>query len=127
MGIERYGFLILLLVPILLSFSITDDAFAVTVTIQNAVGSSVPGCENTNSCFIPSSVIIEEGDTVTWTNPDSAAHTVTSGTSEGGPDGAFDSSMLMSGTTYSVTFPYAGTYEYFCMVHPWMKGIVQVS
>jgi len=33
----------------------------------------------------------------------------------------------MAGTTFSHTFDEAGTYEYFCMVHPWMKGIIQVS
>jgi len=90
-------------------------------------GSSVPGCDETKSCFIPAEVTVSVGDTVTWSNDDSAAHTVTSGTPSDGPDGTFDSSLFMAGTTFSYTFDKAGEYNYFCMVHPWMIGKVQVN
>jgi len=126
MGVERYYFLILLLAPILFSISVTDYVYAYTETVQNAVGSSVPGCEATNQCFIPADLVIFEGDTVKWINGDTAAHTVTSGFADVGPDGHFDSSLVMSGASFSVTFNSAGEYPYFCLVHPWMVGGITV-
>ncbi|MCH7941203.1 MAG: hypothetical protein IH842_04500 [Thaumarchaeota archaeon] len=103
----------------------------VTVKVNVAEGSGVPGCDETNECFIPYEVSIAVGGDVIWNNVDSAAHTITSGISPAldgdGFDGNFDSSLFMAGTTFSHTFEEAGTYEYFCMVHPWMRGIIQVS
>jgi len=98
-----------------------------TETVSMPSGTSVPGCEETNTCFIPSSVTINVGDTISWSNDDTAAHTVTSGHPTTGPDGNFDSSLLMVGKTFDVTFDNSGSYEYFCMVHPWMVGEVQVN
>ena len=98
-----------------------------TGTISAPSGSSVPGCEETNECFIPAEVTISVGETVTWSNDDTAAHTVTSGLPSEGPDGVFDSSLFMAGTTFQHTFDDAGEYDYFCMVHPWMTGKVQVG
>jgi len=98
-----------------------------TVTVSMPSGTSVPGCEETNSCFIPSSLTINVGDTVSWSNDDTAAHTVTSGQPAAGPDGNFDSSLLMVGKTFETTFDNSGSYDYFCMVHPWMVGNVQVN
>ena len=97
------------------------------VEVDVTEGSGVPGCDETNECYVPYKVAIAVGGEVIWNNTDSAAHTVTSGNPTDGPDGEFDSSLFMSGTTFSVTFDDAGTYDYFCMVHPWMKGTVQVS
>ena len=48
-----------------------------SATVENAAGSSTPGCEP--DCFIPSTVVITAGGTVTWENTDNAAHTATSG------------------------------------------------
>jgi len=109
--------------------AIVPSAFAdhTSATVTNAIGSSTPGCENTNQCFIPNPVTIAMGGTVTWENVDNAAHTVTSGSPADGPDGVFDSSLIMAGgATFSHTFDAVGTYDYFCMVHPWMSGVVIV-
>ena len=111
--------------------AITPSAFAahgeggMSATVENAAGSSTPGCEP--DCFIPSPVVITVGGTVTWENTDTAAHTSSSGTPADGPDGVFDSSLIMAGGNYSHTFDTAGTYVYFCMVHPWMEGTVIVE
>jgi len=105
--------------------AIAPSAFAEDVTVTNAPGSATPGCEP--NCFVPSTVTIEAGDTVTWDNTDTAAHTATGGTPTDGPSGVFDSSLIMSGGSYSHTFDTAGTYVYFCMVHPWMEGTVIVE
>jgi len=99
----------------------------IIVNVSVPVGTSVPGCEDTNECFTPASVTINSGDTVNWSNDDTAAHTVTSGNANDGPDGTFDSSLFMAGTTFEVTFDESGSYDYFCMVHPWMTGNVQVN
>jgi len=96
-------------------------------TVTNAPGSATPGCEETDDCFIPSTVTIHPGGTVTWENTDNAAHTATGGTPTDGPSGAFDSSLMMVGGSFTQTFDEAGTYPYFCMVHPWMQGTVIVA
>ncbi len=98
-----------------------------TVTVSMPTGTSVPGCEETNECFIPNPIAINAGDTISWSNDDTAAHTVTSGQPAAGPDGNFDSSLLMAGKAFDVTFDNSGSYDYFCMVHPWMVGEVQVN
>ncbi len=89
-------------------------------------GSGVPGCDETNSCYIPFNVSVSAGEEITWSNDDSAAHTVTSGL-PGAPDGIFDSSLFMAGGTFSVTLDESGEYPYYCMVHPWMTGIITVN
>ena len=111
--------------------AVAPSAFAehgeggMSATVENAAGSSTPGCEP--DCFIPSTVVITAGGTVTWENTDTAAHTSSSGTPAGGPDGVFDSSLVMAGASFSHTFDSAGTFDYFCMVHPWMTGTVIVE
>lgn len=89
-------------------------------------GSGVPGCDDTNECYIPYHVTVSAGEEITWSNDDSAAHTVTSGL-PGAPDGIFDSSLFMAGGTFSVTLDDAGEYPYYCVVHPWMKGMITVN
>lgn len=99
-----------------------------TATVLNQEGSSVPGCEETNDCFIPSTVTIDIGGEVVWKNVDNAAHTVTSGVlAEGGPDGVFDSGLFVPDTEFSHVFDTPGEYPYFCLVHPWMSGMVVVQ
>ncbi|MCV0392981.1 MAG: hypothetical protein K5790_06780 [Nitrosopumilus sp.] len=90
-------------------------------------GSGIPGCDETNECYLPSHVVVSAGEEITWSNDDTAAHTVTSGTPADGADGKFDSSLFMAGGTFSVTLDEAGDYPYFCMVHPWMTGVITVN
>jgi plastocyanin len=89
--------------------------------------------------FDPERVTIEAGTTVTWTNDDSVAHTVTSGVageegvpgvSKGRPDRAddiFDGDLDAAGATFAFTFDEPGTYEYFCRIHGGMTGTVVVE
>jgi len=103
-----------------------------TASVSAPVGSGAqvtggPNCQDTDECFIPSTVTVDVGGVVTWSNDDTAAHTVTSGSAADGPDGNFDSSLFMAGASFEVTFDEAGTFEYFCMVHPWMVGTVIVE
>ncbi|MCH8972693.1 MAG: hypothetical protein IH814_00965 [Thaumarchaeota archaeon] len=98
-----------------------------SVDVSIPTGTSVPGCEDTNECWLPAEISVSVGDTVIWSNTDTAAHTVTSGSPTDGPDGIFDSSLFIAGATFEVTFDDSGSYDYFCMVHPWMQGNVQVN
>ena len=106
------------------------SAFAehsMNATVENAQGSSTPGCEDTNECFIPSTVTIGVGGMVTFSNTDNAAHTSTAGSPADGPSGAWDSSLVMMNSAYTTGALDAGEYPYFCMVHPWMTGLVIVE
>ncbi len=123
----------ILLGSLLLLFSLSlvsaaGPAFAEpTASVSTPQGTSVPGCEETNECFLPYQVTIDVGGEVTWSNDDTAAHTVTAGSAGQGPSGEFDSSLFMAGTTFSHKFESAGEFPYFCMVHPWMAGVVTVQ
>ena len=100
-------------------------ALPMSISIENATGSSTPGCEP--DCFIPNAATVAIGGTVTFVNSDTAPHTSTSGTPSDGPDGVWDSSLVMPGSSYDTTISSAGTYDYFCMVHPWMTGTITVK
>lgn len=97
------------------------------VEVSIPAGASSPGCETTNECFVPAEVTVDVGGEVTWSNDDTAGHTVTSGTLDNGPDGVFDSQLFMAGKTFSQKFEETGEFPYFCVVHPWMTGTVIVQ
>lgn len=97
-----------------------------TYIVSIAEGSGVPGCELTDECYLPYSLEVGVGDTVSWNNIDSAAHTVTSGTPNN-PDGNFDSGMMMVNQSWEFTFIDSGEYDYYCILHPWMIGKITVN
>jgi plastocyanin len=100
--------------------AVETSAPAELVTVDMAAGTaSNTNCGN--ECFIPNIAHVTVGGTVTWKNADTAAHTATEMESK------FDSSLLAAGAEYSHTFSEAGTFEYMCIVHPWMKGTVIVG
>jgi plastocyanin len=74
-----------------------------------------------NFMFTPDTITVPAGTTVGWQNDDTSPHTVTS------MDGTFHSSALDTGDKFSVTFDKAGTFDYFCRLHPVMKGRVVVA
>ena len=88
--------------------------------------SSRPGCEVNDTCYIPSTITIKVGETVTWQNQDVAFHSVTSGSYDA-PTGDFDSGHLDPDEFFSITFENVGIIDYFCTLHPWMKGKVIVD
>jgi plastocyanin len=71
--------------------------------------------------FLPGDLEVAAGTTVTWTNNDSAPHTVTA------TDGSFQSGTLEQGDTFSYTFETAGEFSYFCEFHANMTATVTVS
>jgi plastocyanin len=72
--------------------------------------------------FQPGTVTIQVGDTVTWTNNDSVAHTATST-----DDPALFDGGMAPGESFSFTFTEAGSFAYFCEIHPEMEGTVVVE
>ncbi len=87
---------------------------------------SRPGCDVEDICYIPSTIVVEKGKSVTWINEDSSFHSVTSGF-YGEPTGLFDSGYLDPYQSYTLSFDEFGTYDYFCTLHPWMKAQVIVE
>ena len=92
----------------------------------SATASDQPSATNAeiaidNFSFGPQTLTIPVGTTVTWTNRDDIPHTVVS------TDGVFKSKVRDTGEKFSYTFGKAGTYSYFCSVHPKMAGKVVVQ
>jgi plastocyanin len=109
------------------SNSITSTGSGTKVSISEEAS------EMGDQAYDPNPVKVKVGDTVTWTNDDSQAHTVTSGTDSSDPNmgKAFDSSpglntLLSTAQTFSHKFTTAGEFPYFCQLHPTMVGKVVV-
>lgn len=71
--------------------------------------------------YEPTTLSVSAGSTVTWTNNGSTGITVTS------PDGLFDSETVAPGGSFSYTFDTPGSYRYFCVPFPHMKGVITVT
>lgn len=71
--------------------------------------------------FSISSLTVINGTTVTWTNNDATAHTVTA------DDNSFDSGNIASGSSFSKTFSAAGTFAYHCKIHTTMTANIIVE
>ena len=116
----------------LLFIPVSSDAFA-----QNSYDVNIPtGSASPDAPFFwqsekdgSTSGIVEilKGDTITWKNADTAAHTVTSGTAEEGPDDIFDSGMFGPGKSFPQMFSEPGNFPYYCLLHPWMIGEIIVT
>jgi predicted secreted protein with PEFG-CTERM motif len=110
--------------------AITPAAFAdhSEVTIVPAPGSGAPGCEETaEGCYIPKEATVDVGGKVIFSNTDTAAHTFTAGSAAEGPTGEFDTSLVIAGSSFEWTPTTVGEFPYYCMVHPWMEGLIVVQ
>ncbi|MDE1765135.1 MAG: cupredoxin domain-containing protein [Thaumarchaeota archaeon] len=98
------------------------------VTITKGAGSSGQVCVSAKNCFDPDVISIALGTAVTWKNTDQVSHTVTSGDISDNQIGTvFDSGLIAPGKEFTFAFKNAGTYHYFCTLHPWMTGEVVVG
>jgi plastocyanin len=104
-------------------------ACALVLGLASAAAAATPAAETAavlvqNFSFQPPAVTIATGGSVTWTvGTDPEQHTVTPRE----PGGFEGSGQLFTGDTFSVTFDRAGSFEYFCSLHPNMIGTVEVS
>src|SRR5579885_808769 len=95
---------------------------------SGAGGSANAACVSTNNCFSPNPLTVAPGTTVTWKNTDTTMHVICSGKVTDDECGkVFEDDTLKPGTTFQFTFANAGTFDYFCSVHPWMTGQVIVA
>ena len=122
----------------MMSGNMTDNSTTMSANMTgNATGGSggnsvtiSPGSSSPSNgkFFVPDTLTVSKGTTVSWTNGDSTLHTVTSGSPEAGNSGTeFDSSYLAAGKTFQHPFNTAGTFDYYCTLHPYMKGKVVVN
>ena len=111
-----------------LPIPIPQAANEIDMTPGAGSSASAP-CVAVNNCFTPNPLNIPPGTTVTWKNTDTISHYVSSGKSTDATTGTiFDSGNLIKPQgTYQFTFANAGTFNYFCTVHPWMTGQVIVG
>ena len=124
---RKFGLgLIVLSISLAITGFVSDNAFAEEIKIENGRGSSEPGCELTNLCFIPAVSTAYVGDKIIFLNGDDAPHTSTSGTPASGPNGIWDSGLQQPGVDFVFMATDPGTFDYFCMVHPWMVGQLEI-
>jgi plastocyanin len=109
--------------PWMIAYLVVEEPREVQTTVVSmpqGAGFQQPG----QVYYDPNLVTVSIGNTISWVNNDEQIHTVTSGTPTGGPDGLFDSGIISSKGSFHQTFDAAGTYDYYCIVHPWMQGTV---
>jgi plastocyanin len=108
--------------------SSTESVSAPDTTSESSGGASAPSGEARRSekveivefTYGPDPVVVQTGGKVTWLNQDTAPHTATA------DDGSFDTGTLERGKLKSESFKQAGTFTYFCEIHPTMHGTVEV-
>jgi plastocyanin len=86
---------------------------------SSEAGAVTAGMEN--FAFVPADVTAAVGETITWTNADSAPHTVTL------DDGACDTGNIAQNASAGLVFDAAGSYPYHCTVHPNMTGTITIQ
>ncbi len=104
---------------------------------SNSIVSQIVGVYGERS-YNPNPITISEGQTIQWVNGDAISHTVTSVSASDenddsvnaavvGPNGSFDSKAILPGQPYALQFSETGTYNYYCIYHPTMVGLVIVE
>jgi plastocyanin len=96
-------------------------AASLIVTANDQPSAANAGVKIDNFSFGPQTITVPVGTTVTWTNADDIPHTSVS------TEGVFKSKVLETDEKFSCTFTKAGTYPYYCTIHPKMTGTVVVQ
>jgi len=105
--------------PVMIMLLLLAGSSSVTAADQPPAANAEVKIDNFS--FGPQTVTVPVGATVTWTNHDDIPHTVVS------TDGVFKSKVRDTDETFSYTFTKAGTYPYYCTIHPKMTGKVVVQ
>jgi len=122
----RFNLVICAFVMLVICYSLLSSAQAydAQVTIVNG---TMNHCGPDLSCYKPFQVDVSTGDTVTWINQDNRTHTVTTGTSNYGPEGVFDSGIIQPGHSFTQFFGTVGKYHYYDKTDMWPSGLIVVS
>jgi plastocyanin len=107
-----------LAMPVMIAMLLLAGSLSVTASDQPTAANAEVKIDNFS--FGPQELTVASGTTVTWTNRDDIPHTVVS------TDGVFKSKVRDTDEKFSYTFTKAGTYPYYCSVHPKMTGKVVV-
>jgi len=105
--------------PLMLALLMFAGSTSITANDQPSAANAEVKIDNFS--FAPETLTVPVGTTVTWTNRDDIPHTVVS------TDGVFKSKVRDTDEKFSYTFAKAGTYAYYCSVHPKMTGKVVVQ
>jgi len=120
---QKTGITIAIIIIIAIgAFFIFGNSGSEIVPAENTEGAQNHNIAITDFSYSPKELTINVGDTVVWTNYDSITHTVTSDSGN-----QLDSSLLTKGQIYYQTFNEAGTFDYHCTPHPYMKGKIIVE
>jgi predicted secreted protein with PEFG-CTERM motif len=126
------GILTILTFVVLFTIPFSTNAFAQTsYEVKMPTGSSDPQApyfwQSVKDGSTTGVVEILVGDTIVWSNADTAFHTVASGSEADGLDGLFDSKEFAPGKSFTYKFSEIGHYPYYCTLHPWMMGTIIVT
>jgi plastocyanin len=113
--------MVCLAAPALIAAVLLLAGMAVTTADAQQASAKTVEVKIDNFSFGPGDLKVAVGSTITWTNRDDIPHTVVS------TDGVFKSKVLDTDEKFSYTFTKAGTYPYFCSIHPKMTGQVVVQ
>jgi plastocyanin len=105
------------LVTVVVTLNVTSDG----TTVAAADGPRAAGAITIrNFQFSPNPAVVDAGTALLVTNADGTTHTVTAG------DHSFDTGELSGGATKTITITKPGTYKYFCDIHNYMTGTIEV-
>ncbi|MDE0091177.1 MAG: beta-propeller domain-containing protein, partial [Thaumarchaeota archaeon] len=102
---------------------IVTDKVALIIISDNA---SEPVCGHTRTCLDSHRTMATSGQTILWHNPTDDPHVMVSG-SPGGISGLFDTGVIAPGGNKNIEIDALGRHEYFCVVHPWVRGVIHVA
>ncbi len=114
-----------LAISVFVLFMQNHEAFAAKVIITEQGDDTE--CRSGKSCFFPSSMVIKEDQVVTWFNADSSTHSIITQSRQFGSSGIITSGNILPGESYSHRFNTSGYVNYYCVLHPWMEGLVVVE
>jgi plastocyanin len=122
---RRQGARVVLLAALLLAGCSSPPSHTSQPSVTFGPGAAAPVAGDAvsidNFAFVPTTLTVRVGSTVTWTNHDEEPHTVAAN------DGSFHSPAMGSQGTYSHTFATAGKFDYVCSIHPYMHATVVVT
>ncbi len=126
---KTYSFFVLFVIVALVTTIPAAFANDIEITISPASGSGTPGCEETaEGCYIPKEATVDVGGKVIFSNTDTASHSFTSGVPMNNEVGIlFNSGLLKTGESFEWIPTTVGEFPYFCMIHPWMAGLIVVQ
>ena len=105
--------------PVMIAMLLFAGSPRITASDQPSAANAAVKIDN--FVFGPQTLKVPVGTTVTWTNSDDSPHTSVS------TDGVFKSKVLDTDEKFSYTFTKAGTYPYYCTIHPKMTGTIVVQ